>query len=48
VRVLLAVFVLSLTDMVSRSRRETYRGSEFAGRVLADEGIPVVMKVRLL
>jgi len=28
-----------------RAKRETYRGSEFASRVLADEGIPVVMKV---
>ncbi|KAF9006581.1 carbohydrate esterase family 9 protein [Cyathus striatus] len=27
-----------------RYKREAYRGSEFAGRILADEGIPVVMK----
>ncbi|KAG6821570.1 hypothetical protein H0H93_000079 [Arthromyces matolae] len=27
-----------------RYKRESYRGSEFAPRVLADEGIPVVMK----
>ncbi|KAF9569103.1 carbohydrate esterase family 9 protein [Agrocybe pediades] len=27
-----------------RFKREAYRGSEFAGRVLADAGIPVIMK----
>ncbi|KAH9482556.1 hypothetical protein JR316_0004656 [Psilocybe cubensis] len=27
-----------------RYKREAYRGSEFAARVLADEGIPVIMK----
>ena len=29
-----------------RKKREAYRGSEFAPRVLAEHGIPVVMKVR--
>ena len=29
-----------------RKKREAYRGSEFAPRILADHGIPVVMKVR--
>jgi len=28
-----------------RFKREAFRGSEFAPRVLADEGIPVIMKV---
>jgi hypothetical protein len=28
-----------------REKREAYRNSEFAMRVLADHGIPVVMKV---
>lgn len=28
-----------------RKKREAYRGSEFAPRVLAENGIPVVMKV---
>ena len=28
-----------------RKKREAYRGSEFAPRVLAEHGIPVVMKV---
>jgi hypothetical protein len=32
----------------ARYKREAYRGSEFAPRVLADHGIQVVMKVRLL
>ena len=31
--------------MLYSYKRESYRGSEFAGRVLADAGIPVVMKV---
>ncbi|KAL5495679.1 hypothetical protein ACEPAI_1142 [Sanghuangporus weigelae] len=30
----------------ARYKREAYRGSEFAPRILADNGIPVVMKVR--
>lgn len=29
----------------ARFKRESYRGSQFAPRVLADEGIPVIMKV---
>lgn len=29
----------------NRYKREAYRGSPFAPRVLADNGIPVVMKV---
>ena len=28
-----------------RFKREAYRGSEYAGRVLADNGIPVIMNV---
>lgn len=32
----------------ARYKREAYRGSEFAPRILADHGIQVVMKVRLL
>ena len=31
----------------ARYKREAYRGSEFAPRILADHGIQVVMKVRL-
>lgn len=30
-----------------RYKRESYRGSEFAPRVLVDNGIPVVMKVSI-
>lgn len=30
----------------SRYKREAYRGSEFAPRILSDEGLKVVMKVR--
>lgn len=30
----------------ARYKREAYRGSEFAPRILADNGIQVVMKVR--
>lgn len=30
----------------SRYKREAYRHSEYAPRILADEGVPVVMKVR--
>ena len=30
-----------------RFKREAYRGSSFAARVLADNGIPVVMKVKI-
>ena len=30
-----------------RQKRETFRGSEFAPRVLAENGFPIVMKVRL-
>jgi hypothetical protein len=30
----------------ARYKREAYRGSEFAPRILADNGIKVVMKVR--
>lgn len=33
--------------LLNRKKREAYRGSEFAPRILADHGIPVVMKVRL-
>lgn len=33
---------------VHRYKRESFRGSGFAPRVLADNGIPVVMKVRML
>ena len=33
---------------VHRYKRESFRGTGFAPRVLADNGIPVVMKVRLL
>ena len=29
-------------------KREAFRGSEYAGRILADNGIPVIMKVYLL
>lgn len=29
----------------ARYKRESYRGSEFAARILADNGLPVVMKV---
>lgn len=32
---------------VRRYKREAYRGSEFAARVLADEGVPVVLKVEM-
>ena len=32
----------------ARYKRESYRGSEFAPRVLAENGLPVVMKVCLL
>jgi len=32
----------------ARYKREAYRGSEFAPRILVDHGIQVVMKVRLL
>lgn len=28
-------------------KREAYRGSEFAPRILAEHGVPVVMKVSL-
>lgn len=31
----------------ARYKREAYRGSEFAPRILADNGLRVVMKVRL-
>ena len=31
---------------VHRYKRESFRGTGFAPRVLADNGIPVVMKVR--
>ena len=31
-----------------RKKREAYRGSEFAARVIASKGLPVVMKVSLL
>ena len=34
------------TKPTCRKKREAYRGSEFAPRILADHGIPVVMKVR--
>jgi hypothetical protein len=30
----------------ARYKREAYRGSEFAARILAENGIDVVMKVR--
>ena len=30
----------------SRYKREAYRHSEYAPRILADNGIPVIMKVR--
>lgn len=33
------------SDTRGRYKREAYRGSPFAARVLADNGIPVVMKV---
>lgn len=33
---------------VHRYKRESFRGSGFAPRVLADNGLPVVMKVRVL
>ena len=32
---------------MNRYKREAYRGSRFAPRVLADNGIPVVMKVKV-
>ena len=28
-----------------RHKRESYRGSEFASRILADQNIPVIMEV---
>lgn len=31
----------------ARYKREAYRGSEFAAKILAENGIPVVMKVGL-
>ena len=31
-----------------RYKRESYRGSEFAPRVLAENGLPVIMKVSLI
>ena len=31
----------------SRQKRETFRGSEFASRVLAENGFPIAMKVSL-
>ena len=31
----------------ARYKREAYRGSEFAPKILAENGIQVVMKVRL-
>lgn len=30
----------------SRYKREAYRHSEYAPKILAEEGIPVIMKVR--
>lgn len=32
----------------ARYKRESYRGSEFAPRILADNGIRVILKVRVL
>ena len=34
-----------IRSLFLRKKREAYRGSEFAPRVLAEHGIPVVMKV---
>ena len=37
-----------MTDItVGSYKREAYRGSEFAPRILAEQGVPVVMKVSL-
>lgn len=37
-----------MTDItVGSYKREAYRGSEFAPRILAEHGVPVVMKVSL-
>ena len=40
-------FILLLTSVLElvRRKREMYRHSEFAPKVLAEHGIPVVMKV---
>lgn len=47
VRELLHMEITSLSDLFDNSfKREAYRGSEFAPRILADEGIPVIMKVQ--
>jgi hypothetical protein len=38
--------IFLFTDCACRYKREAYRGSEFAPRILAEHGIKVVMKVR--
>ena len=39
---------LHMADItVGSYKREAYRGSEFAPRILAEHGVPVVMKVSL-
>jgi ABC-type sulfate transport system substrate-binding protein len=35
-----------LGDALIRYKREAYRGTEYAPRILSDEGLQVVMKVR--
>ena len=37
---------MALFATQARYKREAFRGSEFAPRVLADNGLQVVMKVR--
>lgn len=38
--------MFGITDLtVASYKREAYRGSEFAPRILAEHGVPVVMKV---